>query len=368
MVTDDGTISGTFTGNTKDWSAAYTNIVATADAHGWAWIIKMGKQLFNLAGHGSIKDADITDDQAESHFNKGYSAWRQEMSVMKQEICKKHIDTRSGVYTQLEDTEKKELREYIIFREFCNAQKKALRSLKAFLTSTTAKKGARGSELTAILSTPTVREIIDGDFTRIRKDDITQVWHTPAVTKFADILELLEGKGRSGAGSFWSSMQESIRSVNPMKKGTPATFTDADTELKETWQILAKQYKDDVEGLVRRLQAEQRMHMFHLLSMQKNDQSEAWVDAYKKCVEDQRLRSGGLTLQMTQDAADTALAQIAAHTTKSKGTTQQSNLNKEVTALVTSLLDKRPQDQKGAAGGDRKKRKPTSGKKSTCGC
>ena len=162
-------------------------------------------------------------------------------------------------------------------------------------------------------------------------------------------------------------MQESIRSVNPMKKGTPATFTDADTELKETWQILAKQYKDDVEGLVRRLQAEQRMHMFHLLSMQKNDQSEAWVDAYKKCVEEQRLRSGGLTLQMTQDAADTALAQIAAHTTKSKGTTRESNLNKEVTALVTSLLDKRPQDQKGAAGGDRKKRKPTPGKiKSTC--
>ena len=132
MVTDDGTINGTFTGNTKDWSAAYTTIVATVDAHGWAWIIKMGRHLFNLAGHGSINDADITDEQAETHFNKGYNAWRQEMTVMRQEICKKHIDTRSEEYTQLEDKEKKDLREYIIFREFCNAQKKALRSLKAF--------------------------------------------------------------------------------------------------------------------------------------------------------------------------------------------------------------------------------------------
>ena len=62
MVTDEGTITGTFTGNTKDWRNAYTTIVATADAHGWAWIIKMGRKLFNLAGHGSIIDADITDD------------------------------------------------------------------------------------------------------------------------------------------------------------------------------------------------------------------------------------------------------------------------------------------------------------------
>ena len=42
---------------------------------------------------------------------------------MKQEICKKHIDSRSEEYTQLKDADKKALREYIASPRLCTNYK-----------------------------------------------------------------------------------------------------------------------------------------------------------------------------------------------------------------------------------------------------
>ena len=241
-------IKGSFTGRTKDWPTAYPDIVAAADANDWAWIIKMGRGLFNLAGHGSIRDAGISEQDAEDHFKKKLS-WHQELLLLKQKFIKKCIDSRSDHWTTLEAKDKQDLQDYIVLQQFREDQKRALRSLKAYLTSAAAKKGERGSELTALLSSTTTTEIINGEFDTIKPEYMAKVWHAPAVVKFADLLELLEGKGRTGSGSFWSSMQEPIRHVHPERKGPKVTYTEADSELKDIWAILVKQYSDDVQGL-----------------------------------------------------------------------------------------------------------------------
>ena len=71
------------------------------------------------------------------------------------------------------------------------------------------------------------------------------------------------------------------------------------------------QYADDVEGLCNRLLSEQLVEMFDALS-RKPGEEEAWRRAHNMCLEQQQ--TGSIDLKCTNNAADVALAMLAAGT------------------------------------------------------
>jgi hypothetical protein len=77
--------------------------------------------------------------------------------------------------------------------------------------------------------------IINGENEKIDLETAEQIWDMPVVWLWADILELFEGKGRSGSSSFWSMMCSTVKSVNPKIKGHPGDFAVAHNDLQQAW-------------------------------------------------------------------------------------------------------------------------------------
>lgn len=279
------TIAGPkFSGKPGDWPETKTEIVDAFNSAGAGFVNAMGEQLFKYAGSG---DYSVWEEAGlKKHFKE--KNWPIQLISLRSEITKRTLDVKSEEYTGLSDDDKKELRDFKVLEWFQAANRACIKALKDHLVPKKDKGGPQAVQLRQIFMTSAVTDIINGDG-KVELKTAEEIWKFPAVTIYADLLALFEGKGRSGTSSFWSIMTAAIKSVNPRIKGNPGdstAYTVARGELQTAWQALKKMYEDEddpLEALIDRLQAEQHLEMMRLL-VSHPAEGHAWEHGYKKCV------------------------------------------------------------------------------------
>ena len=302
-----------FDGYPRNFADAKALIYAHSKKAGVAWIVTAGEGL--LKAKGKLSSADYADDaKMEESFNQDTNYFK-ELPVIKMAACKKAIDTKSDLFTSLTAAGKKELQASTLEMYFQDANCSFIHALREhFAPRDCAKqassKGNMAQQLRNLLRTDQVVKLLNGDTSDFPADMEKTPWKQPAVKMWMSILDLFEGKGKSGANSFYATMRSTVASVHPQKKA-PADFATAKLELEALYATLKVQYADDVEGLCNRLLSEQLVEMFDALS-RKPGEEEAWRRAHNMCLEQQQ--TGSIDLKCTNNAADVALAMLAAGT------------------------------------------------------
>lgn len=282
----------TFTGLPKDWPDAKAIICRVCKRAGLSWMLEAGNILFKA--YGELEDA-TDEDQVEAFFTrKGY--FKTLMSV-KMQVSKKTISHKNAYYESLNDDEKKELEENNWVTYFQDANSTFLSALRNYMavTKTSKASNARGNnnaQIRSILHNDEVLRVINDDFSELPFDEKTLIfdypWEQPAVWAWYKLLDLFEGKGKTGVNSYYSTMRTTVGSVNPNR--TNATdFVQAKAELESLFATLKTQYAEDVEGLCDRLLSEQLIEMYELLA-RKPEEDDAWRYALNTCTENQQPR------------------------------------------------------------------------------
>jgi hypothetical protein len=255
-----------FTGNARDWKDAKTEIVTAIANAGCTFVVDAGTTLFQLAGSGD--HSDVGDDEIAKYFEE--KEWPTQLLSIRSQITKTTLDTKCEEYQALSDQRKTKLRNWKIVEWFRQANTRVVKALRDHLLPKKAEKGGpKTAQLRQLFMTAQMTAIVDGEHTEINLETAEYIWTMPVVKLWADILALLEGKGRSGSSSFWSLMCNAVKSVNPKIKGHPGDFAIARNDLDNAWQSLRKMHEkedDPVEALIDRLQAEQHLEMMRLLT------------------------------------------------------------------------------------------------------
>ena len=361
------TIAGPkFSGKPGDWPETKTEIVDAFNSAGAGFVNAMGEQLFKYAGSG---DYSVWEEAGlKKHFKE--KNWPIQLISLRSEITKRTLDVKSEEYTGLSDDDKKELRDFKVLEWFQAANRACIKALKDHLVPKKDKGGPQAVQLRQIFMTSAVTDIINGDG-KVELKTAEEIWKFPAVTIYADLLALFEGKGRSGTSSFWSIMTAAIKSVNPRIKGNQGdstAYTVARGELQTAWQALKKMYEDEddpLEALIDRLQAEQHLEMMRLL-VSHPAEGHAWEHGYKKCVAMQGPKGGGLTLARTEKCVTEVMNLLAQPARAGAQERQREHAGKDHDALrgfIDRAVDKRVQQKLAGAGPAANKRKQTPGKK-----
>ena len=98
-------------------------------------------------------------------------------------------------------------------------------------------KGNMAQQLRNLLRTDQVVKLLNGDTSDFPEEMENTPWKQPAVKMWMSILDLFEGKGKSGANSFYATMRSTVASVHPQKKA-PADFATAKLELEALYATL----------------------------------------------------------------------------------------------------------------------------------
>ena len=271
-----------FSGKSGDWADVKTKIISATEASGYSYITKMGAILCHFAGSGDHNH--IEDDDLEKHFEK--KMWPTQLRSIRSLVTKSTLHAKCEEYLKFTDDEKTDLRDWKVVEWFKQSNSRVVKALRDQLLTKKEKGGSKSAQLRQLFVTSQMTSIIDGDHEDVDLDMAAHVWDMPVVKLWADILALLEAKGRSGSSNFWIMMCTAVKSVNPNKKGQPGDFALARNELQNAWQGLAKIYENDtspLEALIDWLQAEQHLEMMRLLASHPQEGT-AWENAYKKFI------------------------------------------------------------------------------------
>ena len=302
-----------FSGLPKDWPEGKATVCRVAKRAGISFLLEAGNILFKA--HGELDSNALHDEDAMLGFfdDKG---WNKTLMCVKMQVSKKTIDHKNAYYETLTDEEKQELEENNWRTHFQDANSVLLDGLRKYMgvTKTTKASNARGNnnaQIRAILHTDEILRIINDDWGESGFDDGTPIydypWENPAVKVWCKLLDLFEGKGKTGTNSYYSTMRATVGSVNPSRNNA-ADFVHAKAELESIFATLKTQYAGDVDGLCDRLLSEQLIEMYELLT-RKEEEEDAWRHALNVCIEKQQ--KAKLDLKATKEAADVALSMIA---------------------------------------------------------
>ena len=268
----------TFSGLPKDWQEAKPLICRVAKRAGISFLLEAGNILFKA--HGELDSNALHDEDAMLGFfdDKG---WNKTLMCVKMQVSKKTIDHKNAYYETLTDEEKQELEENNWRTHFQDANSVLLNGLRKYMgvTKTTKASNARGNnnaQIRAILHTDEILRIINDDWGESGFDDGTPIydypWENPAVKVWCKLLDLFEGKGKTGTNSYYSTMRATVGSVNPSRNNA-ADFVHAKAELESIFATLKTQYAGDVDGLCDRLLSEQLIEMYELLTRKEEEET-----------------------------------------------------------------------------------------------
>ena len=202
-----------FGGHPRNFADAKAIICAHSKKAGVAWIATAGEGL--LKAKGKLSSDDYADDDKMTEFFTDETNYFKELPVIKMKAYKKSIDTKSDLFTSLTAAGKKELQASTLELYFQDANCSFIHALREYFAprdcaKQASSKGNMAQQLRNLLRTDQVVKLLNGDAFDFPEEMEKTPWKQPAVKMWMSILDLFEGKGKSGANSFYATMRSTF--------------------------------------------------------------------------------------------------------------------------------------------------------------
>ena len=207
-----------FDGYPRNFADAKALIYARSKKAGVAWILTAGEGL--LKAKGKLSSDELTDDaKMEESFNEDTDYFKR-LPVIKMAACKRAIDTKSELFTGLNAQGKRDLQASTLEMYYQDANCSFIHALREYFApkecaKQASSKGNMAQQLRNLLRTDQVVKLLNGDTSDFPEEMENTPWKQPAVKMWMSILDLFEGKGKSGANSFYATMCSTVASVHP---------------------------------------------------------------------------------------------------------------------------------------------------------